>query len=515
MPVPRIEIDLDKLAHNARKLTALYGSKGICVTAVTKGVCGSPRIASALLNSGIRSFGDSRIANIQKMREAGLDAQFILIRSPMPSEVERVVEFADVSLNTEISVIRLLAREASKRDKIHRIILMIELGDLREGILPSDVEPMVAEVIGLRGVKLIGIGTNLACLGGVRPTEANMQELSAIVGNLQQQYGIKFEIVSGGNSANYQWFVSTLDVGLVNHLRIGEAILLGCDTLTREPIPGLYTDAFTLVAEVIELKTKPSRPHGEIAQDAFGRVPVFEDKEDMERAILALGRQDVDVSAIKPRIKTAVLGASSDCLILGVNGLGLEVGAEVRFDVQYSALLRAMTSPYVEKVHLSRSHLRAQGIFSSGGGGPRTGDGGRGSGDSSHHRPGMAGDGLRSHRREPVRGNSGQPGLQGGQGSSHSGPALHLRGCAHEPGAHRGNRDSLWGLHPGHWFSYPPGLHPAPHRLLPPWPHAGQAGPGATECHGDHALRGGGPAGARPVRRGRRARIAVEGERER
>jgi len=131
MLAPRIEIELDKLAHNARKLRALYGSKGIGVSAVTKGVCGSPRIASALLDSGIRSFGDSRIANIQKMREAGLDAQFILIRSPMPSEVERVVEFIDVSLNTEISVIRLLARQASKRGKIQRIILMIDLGDLR------------------------------------------------------------------------------------------------------------------------------------------------------------------------------------------------------------------------------------------------------------------------------------------------------------------------------------------------------------------------------------------------
>ncbi|MCD6335705.1 MAG: alanine/ornithine racemase family PLP-dependent enzyme [Candidatus Latescibacteria bacterium] len=357
MPAPRIEIELDKITHNARKLTALYGSKGICVTAVTKGVCGSLRIASALLESGIRSFGDSRIANIQKMREAGLDAQFILTRSPMPSEVEHVVEFADVSLNTEISVIRLLARQASKRGKIHRVILMIELGDLREGILPSDVESMVAEVMGLRGVKLIGLGTNLACFGGVRPSEEKMRELSAMAGNLQQQYGIHFEIVTGGNSANYQWFVSTPDVGLVNHLRIGEAILLGCDTLTRKPIPSLYTDAFTLVAEVIELKTKPSRPYGEIAQDAFGRVPVFEDKGNMERAILALGRQDVDGSAIKPRIKADVLGASSDHLMLNVSGLGLKVGTEVRFDVGYSALLRAMTSPYVEKVYLPRFHL--------------------------------------------------------------------------------------------------------------------------------------------------------------
>jgi predicted amino acid racemase len=353
MLAPRIEIELDKLMHNARKLRALYGSKGVRVTAVTKGVCGSPRFASALLRSGIRSLGDSRIANIRKMRKAGLSAQFILIRSPMPSEVGQVVEFADVSLNTEISTVRLLARHAAEHGKIHRIILMIELGDLREGILPSDIEPIVKEMIGLQGVKLIGIGTNLACFGGVTPTEANMQELSAIAANVQRKCGINLEIVSGGNSANYQWFVSTPDVGLVNHLRIGEAMLLGCDTLTRKRIPGLYTNAFTLVAEVIELKTKPSQPYGEIAQDAFGRVPVFEDEGSVRRAILALGEQDVDVSAIKPRMKADILGASSDHLILGVKASGLKVGAEVWLDVEYSALLRAMTSPYVEKVYLS------------------------------------------------------------------------------------------------------------------------------------------------------------------
>jgi ornithine racemase len=352
MPAPRVEIDLDKLSHNARTLSALYGSRGIRVTAVTKGVCGSLRVANALLYSGIHSFGDSHIANIQKMREDGLEAQFILTRSPMPSEVERVVEFADVSLNTELSVIRRLADQATKRGKTHRVILMIELGDLREGILPSDVESVVKETIGLPGIKLVGVGTNLACFGGVRPTKANMQELSAIAGNLQRKYGINFEVVSGGNSANYQWFVSTLDVGLVNHLRVGEAILLGRETLARERIPGLYTDVFTLVAEVIELKTKPSRSYGETAQDAFGHIPVFQDKGTMRRAVLALGRQDVDVSAIKPRIMATVLGASSDHLILEVKDSGLEVGAEVQFDVGYSALLRAMTSPYVQKVYL-------------------------------------------------------------------------------------------------------------------------------------------------------------------
>ncbi len=341
----------------------MCSSKGIRVTAVTKGVCGASRIASILLNSGIRSLGDSRIVNIQKMREAGLDAQFILIRSPMPSEAERVVEFADVSLNTEMSVIRLLAEHAAKRGKTHRIVLMVELGDLREGILPCDVEAMVEQVIRLREVKLSGIGTNLNCFGGARPTEANMQALSSIAGKLERKYGVNFEIVSGGNSANYQWFLSTPDVGLVNHLRIGEAILMGCDTLNREQIPGLCTDAFTLVAEVIELKTKPAKPYREIAQDAFGRIPIFADgdireegKGCMKRAILALGMQDVDVSGIRPRIEADVLGASSDHLVLNVREPGLEVGDEVRFDVGYGALLRAMASPYVEKIYWPQSH---------------------------------------------------------------------------------------------------------------------------------------------------------------
>jgi len=145
MSAPRIEIKLDKLIYNARKLIAQYGSKGIHITAVTKGVCGSLRIANALLKNGIHSIGDSHIANIQKMREGGINAQFILLRSPMPSEVEQVVEFADVSLNSEISVIKLLADHATKRGITHRVILMVELGDLREGILPSDLELVVKE----------------------------------------------------------------------------------------------------------------------------------------------------------------------------------------------------------------------------------------------------------------------------------------------------------------------------------------------------------------------------------
>ncbi len=355
MPASRLTIELDKIAHNARRLRALYGSKGVHVTAVTKGVCGSFEVARALLRGGIHSLGDSRLANLHKLRTAGVRAQFVLIRSPMLSQAERVVELADISLNTEVSVIRRLGECAARRGMVHGIVLMVELGDLREGILPSRVEPTAEQVLGLKGARLVGIGTNLACFGAISPTEVKMRELSMIAERIQRKYGIELELVSGGNSANYRWFVSTSDVGLVNHLRIGESILLGRDTLTREPIPGLYTDAFTLSAEVIELKTKPSKPYGEVAQDAFGHVPTFEDKGPMNRAILALGRQDVDVSAIQPKVDAEVIGASSDHLILNARDAQLRVGTIVQFGVKYSALLRAMTSPYVEKAYYARS----------------------------------------------------------------------------------------------------------------------------------------------------------------
>ncbi len=352
MSAPRLEIDLDKIGHNVRSLRTLFGTKGICITAVTKAVLGDPLVAKVLVDNGIKAIGDSRIANIRRMKEAGIEAEFTLIRSPMLSEAEDVVQYADISLNTETAVIELLSRHATNYGKRHRVILMVELGDLREGIIPPDLGSVVAKTLDLEGIELVGLGTNLACYAGVNPTSKNMAELCDIATRLRNEYDIPLEMISGGNSANYDWFVSTQDLGQVNNVRIGEAILLGRETLRREKIPGLYTDAFTLIAEVIERKTKPSFPVGPRSQNAFGDVLEFEDRGAVNKAILGIGRQDVDLSGITPRIAIECLGASSDHIILDAKDTDIVVGSEVAFDVDYSALLRAMTSPYVGKEFL-------------------------------------------------------------------------------------------------------------------------------------------------------------------
>jgi len=352
MTTPRIEIDLEKISHNAKRLKALFATKGIGIIGVTKVVCGDPTIASVLVNAGITTLADSRILNIKRMRQAGIQAQFALLRSPAPSQAASAVKHVDISFNSESSVIDRLSSIAVENKKKHKIILMLEMGDLREGLLPHVLKETVERVKNQKGIILAGIGMNLACFGGVKPDKEKNEHLSSLAEEIENDFGITLEFVSGGNSANYDWFRSTEEMGKINNLRLGESIYLGCETLHRKPIPGLHTNAFRLVAEVIESKIKPSRPYGEICQDAFGNIPAFPNCGNLRRAILGIGLQDVLVSGLTPLMDVGILGASSDHIILDAKKHNLAVGDEVGFDLTYGALLSSMTSPYVFKCYL-------------------------------------------------------------------------------------------------------------------------------------------------------------------
>lgn len=347
---PRLEIDLGKLGHNIRKIIGIYESKGIGITGVTKGVCGDPDIARLMVDSGIKCLGDSRIENIIKMRTAGIKARFMLLRNPLPSRIEEVIQYADISLNSELCVIRDLSRRAEQTGCIHDIILMVELGDLREGIMPGDLDQTVDEILKLKSIRLIGIGTNLACLAGAIPDREKMDRLSSLADQIEKRFGLTLEIVSGGNSANYDWFVSNEHLGRINNLRIGESFFLGCETLYRKPIPGLYTDAFLLYGEVIESKIKPSFTEGERAQNVLGQIPLIKDQGSMKRVLAGIGIQDVFVSGLKPRNQMEIVGATSDHIILDAGENEISPGQEVAFDLNYIALCTAMASPYVIKV---------------------------------------------------------------------------------------------------------------------------------------------------------------------
>ena len=357
MLAPRLEIDLGKIQHNARTLVERLAKSDISVTGVTKATLGSPEIAHAMMLAGVSGLGDSRIENIEAMRSSNVSARMSLIRSPMLSQAKRVVTSADVSFNTELEVIRRLSLEASKLDQTHAVVLMVELGDLREGILPVDLVAVVSETLSLPNIVLEGLGTNLACRSGASPDDTNMAELSRLAALTEATFGISIEIVSGGNSANLEWVFSSEHTERVNNLRLGESILLGCETLHRNAIDGLHTDAISLVAEVIESKVKPTQPSGKLAQTAFGTNPTAKNRGTITQTILAVGIQDIDPCGLQPPEGTEILGSSSDHLITTSSVDSAPVGAEMTFQLDYSALVRAMTSPFVGKSYQPASNV--------------------------------------------------------------------------------------------------------------------------------------------------------------
>lgn len=349
MSAPRLQIDLGKISHNAGTLVERLRKRGITVTGVTKVTLGSPEIACALLKSGITDLGDSRIENIEAMRAANVPAQMSLIRAPMLSQAKRVVISADLSFNTELDVIRRLSREARALDRTHAVVLMVELGDLREGIMPDDLLATVREILCLPNILFKGIGTNLACRSGASPDDTNMRSLSGLAASIEAAFNISVDIVSGGNSANLHWAFEGEYTGRINNLRLGESILLGCETLQRRPIEGLHQNAITLVAEVIESKVKPTKPIGRLAQAAFGEPPIAIDRGNFPQTILAIGMQDVDPAGLRPPHGTEIIGCSSDHLIISSSENCVAIGTEMMFQMDYGALIRAMTSPFVGK----------------------------------------------------------------------------------------------------------------------------------------------------------------------
>jgi predicted amino acid racemase len=346
-------IDLDKIRHNTGVIVGLAKEFGMEITGVTKATCGDPNVARAMLKGGSTSIGDSRIDNIRKMKEAGVETEFVLLRTPMSTEAEEVVTWADISLNSELVIIQRLSEVARKIGKQHRIILMVEMGELREGLNKDEVEGVVRQALEMEGIEVHGIGMNLACLSGVVPTTEKMEEFEFLVTDLENRLGTFFPVVGGGNTANLPMMKKPRKCR-TNNLRVGEGILLGVETVNRTPIKRLYQDAFILETEIIEFKDKPSKPDGETSQNAFGETPEFKDRGIITRGIVAIGRQDVIVEGLTPLDSNVhIINSSSDHIVLELNRNWYGVGDVVKFMVNYGALVHLSTSPFVNTIHVN------------------------------------------------------------------------------------------------------------------------------------------------------------------
>jgi len=312
---PKLHINLEKIKRNTKRIVDIAKQSGIEIVGVTKASCGDPKVGKAMLDGGALGLADSRISNIKRLKEDLPDTSCMLLRSPMISEIPQVIQYADSSINTELTVIKALSKEAEKQGKIHNILLMAELGELREGIVSTEFNDILSYVQSSDSLHLLGIGMNLTCFSGVIPTEEKIDEFLHLIDSI-------------------------------------EGILLGRETIHRTAIDQTFQDAFVLEAELIEVKEKPSVPDGELTENAFGEKPVFEDQGEIIRGIAAVGMQDTILDDLIPCDDTiSVLGGSSDHLILQLPDKKYSVGDTVTFIPKYGALVHLFTSNYVHKTY--------------------------------------------------------------------------------------------------------------------------------------------------------------------
>ncbi len=350
-----IELYRDRLKHNYTFLEELFADKNIEWGVVTKLLCGNRSYIQEVVNLGVREIHDSRISNLKVVKSIDPTIQTVYIKPPAKRSIKNLIRYADVSLNTEFSTIKMLSDEAVRQNKKHKILIMIEMGDLREGVIGTQVLDFYGKIFKLPNIQIVGLGTNLNCLHGVMPSHDKLIQLSLYKQLIEAKFNRKIPWVSGGTSVTVPLLLKNMRPEGVNHFRVGEILYFGMNLFTMEKVEGMRDDVFKLHAEIIELYEKPKVPMGELAENPSGEKTEI-DEEDYGkksyRAILDIGLLDMSPEFLIPDDKRIeITGASSDMLVidLGRSNRNYKVGDLVSFKLRYMGALRLLNSDYIEK----------------------------------------------------------------------------------------------------------------------------------------------------------------------
>lgn len=350
-----ITMSKGKLRHNYHFLDNLFRRNHIEWGVVSKVLCGNAIYLRELIDLGVMEIHDSRISNLKTIKKIKPDVQTVYIKPPAKRSIPSLVRYADVSFNTQFETIQLISEEAVRQGKVHKIIIMIEMGDLREGVMGENLADFYAKVFRLPNIEVIGIGTNLNCLSGVMPSHDKLVQLSLYKQLINVMFKKEIKWATGGSSVTIPLLQKKLVPKGNNHFRVGETLFLGNNLVTGERIPGMKNDIFHLYAEIIELLEKPKVPMGEFGYNVAGEKVSYDEKDfgkTAYRAILDIGLLDIDPKNIMPEDPSiTVIGATSDMIVLdlGSHRKRYQVGDLVPFRLNYMGLLSILNSNYIEK----------------------------------------------------------------------------------------------------------------------------------------------------------------------
>jgi ornithine racemase len=350
-----IELNRRKLRHNYKFLNKVFQDHHIQWGVVSKLLCGNKTFIRELLALGVNEVHDSRISNLKTLKEIDPEIQTVYIKPPPKKSIPALIKCADTSFNTSYETIKMISDEVTKLGKTHKVIIMIEMGDLREGVMGDDLIAFYAKVFELPGIEVIGIGANLNCLNGIMPTQDKLIQLSLYKQLIEAKFDKKIPWVTGGSSVTIPLIFKKLIPKGINHFRVGETLYRGVDLFDGKLIQGMKADVFKLHAEIIEVMEKPKVPTGETGRNVAGEILEIDENDYGKtafRAILDIGLLDIKPDDLTPEDDAIEFsGASSDMIVmdLGDNEKNYKVGDMITFKLSYMGILAVMSSNYIGK----------------------------------------------------------------------------------------------------------------------------------------------------------------------
>lgn len=358
-------IRTQKIQQNIKSLSNYFNTKNIYWSLVTKVFSGDKEFLKKVLTKdvieNINSVGDSRLTSLKNLKEVNPNMKTIYIKPPAKIYADEIVKYADVSLNSSYSTIKALNESAKKIKEIHQIIIMVELGELREGVKRTELMKFYEKVFNLSNIEVIGIGSNLGCMYGVEPNYDKLLQLSLYKELISSKFNKELKYLSGGTSITLPLVDDNLIPKDINHFRIGEAAFFGVSPLKNEQFKHLNTDTFEFTANIIEISEKKIVPDGVISDANVGHSAEFNENDLGEttiKAILDFGLLDVEkehIECIDEEIN--FVGITSDMLVvdLGNNkandgALKYKIGDKIHFKPTYMGVARLLNSKFIDKV---------------------------------------------------------------------------------------------------------------------------------------------------------------------
>ncbi len=350
-----VKLYRSELRHNYEYLDKLFKDNGIKWGITTKLLCGNRDFINEVTDLGVGEVHDSRISNLKVVKNIDPDTVTIYIKPPPKDTIPDLIKYADISLNTELSTMHELSEEAVRQDKVHKVIIMIEMGDLREGVMRDDLVDFYEKVFRLPGLEVVGLGTNLNCLHGVMPDGDKLIQLALYKQIIELRFKKEIPLVSGGTTVTIPLLLNNQLPEGINHFRIGEALFFGKDLFSDGVIEGMSDQVLELYTQIIEISEKPMVPSGDLGVNPQGKTASINEDDRGKtayRAIVDIGTLDIQPNYLIPvNDSITISDASSDMLVLdvGENPKGYKVGDMIRFKLKYMGALGLMSSDYIEK----------------------------------------------------------------------------------------------------------------------------------------------------------------------